>query len=263
MFKSLILVATVVLSVVPTLVSEASAQTVNTGGSNMRHLPPEGRVLYNRGRSGEFGRNNPWVPGSEYARGGYSNRGAFRYGGGMSYGMHGGGYHRGGMVAVGEPVLVRRTFVRRYFVSGGQASVQTVAPAPAQVVVREAAPIVVQKQVVRTVSNARRVYRGGHRAVAKACDTCNKKGGSVTVGNITATASAPNATATNVVSINNVTLTGGTTAGTAGAGASVTKTTVVGWTNNGKNAQCDGKPKFVKFTCVSPTTGKETQCMCD
>ncbi len=35
------------------------------------------------------------------------------------------------------------------------------------------------------------------------------------------------------------------------------------WANNGKNPQCAGKPKFVAFTCVSPTTGRSTTCMCD
>ena len=49
-------------------IAPAAAQ-VNTGGSNFYRagVPSEGRVLYNRGRSGEFGRNNPWVPGSEMA----------------------------------------------------------------------------------------------------------------------------------------------------------------------------------------------------
>ncbi len=36
-----------------------------------------------------------------------------------------------------------------------------------------------------------------------------------------------------------------------------------GWTNNGQNALCQGKPKFSPFTCVSPSTGKSTTCFCD
>ncbi len=50
-------------------VTDVHAQTVNTGGSNLRHLPHENKVFFDRGRSGEFGRNNTMVLGSEYAPG--------------------------------------------------------------------------------------------------------------------------------------------------------------------------------------------------
>ncbi len=70
----------------------AQAQ-VNTGGSNFTRMgvPNEGRVLEQRGRSGEFGCNNPWVPGSQHAPG--CNRG---YQPGPHYrGPNGGNfYHR-------------------------------------------------------------------------------------------------------------------------------------------------------------------------
>jgi hypothetical protein len=36
-----------------------------------------------------------------------------------------------------------------------------------------------------------------------------------------------------------------------------------GWTNHGKNALCDGRPKNTPFTCTSLKTGLPTTCMCD
>lgn len=36
-----------------------------------------------------------------------------------------------------------------------------------------------------------------------------------------------------------------------------------GWANHGQNSQCEGKPKFSRFTCTSPATGKRTTCFCD
>ena len=36
-----------------------------------------------------------------------------------------------------------------------------------------------------------------------------------------------------------------------------------GWTNNGRNSQCDGKPKFTVFQCVSPSSGRVVNCVCD
>lgn len=34
------------------------------------------------------------------------------------------------------------------------------------------------------------------------------------------------------------------------------------WVDNGRNDQCDGRPKNVEFTCVSPTSGKTVNCVC-
>ncbi len=55
----------------------SSSAQVHTGGSNFTRagVPHEGEVLRRRGQSGEFGRNNPWVPGSENVR-----RGGGQYG---------------------------------------------------------------------------------------------------------------------------------------------------------------------------------------
>jgi hypothetical protein len=36
-----------------------------------------------------------------------------------------------------------------------------------------------------------------------------------------------------------------------------------GYTNHGRNGQCDGRPKYTAFTCVSPGTGRTTTCFCD
>lgn len=35
------------------------------------------------------------------------------------------------------------------------------------------------------------------------------------------------------------------------------------WNSHGKNNQCDGKPKFTRFTCTHPVTGRSTTCICD
>jgi hypothetical protein len=35
------------------------------------------------------------------------------------------------------------------------------------------------------------------------------------------------------------------------------------WKSQGANAQCEGKPKFKPFTCISPTTGRTATCYCD
>lgn len=34
------------------------------------------------------------------------------------------------------------------------------------------------------------------------------------------------------------------------------------WVDNGRNDQCDGRPKNVTFTCVSPISGKTVNCVC-
>ncbi len=95
-----------------------SVAQVHTGGSNFTRagVPHEGDVLRRRGASGEFGCNNPWVPGSERAcgrRGGYGrpmmrprHHAHPRY---ASRPM----MHRGPVMhREGGPVMVRRTVVR-------------------------------------------------------------------------------------------------------------------------------------------------------
>jgi hypothetical protein len=35
------------------------------------------------------------------------------------------------------------------------------------------------------------------------------------------------------------------------------------WTQQGKNPLCEGRPKFTNFSCVSPSTGRQSTCYCD
>ena len=93
-------------------VSPTMAQ-VHTGGSNFTRagVPPEGEVLMRRGRSGEFGRNHPFVPGSEYAPG-YRRGHATGYG--HRHGYYGGYRHGGGRVVVVAPGAYQERLIARF-----------------------------------------------------------------------------------------------------------------------------------------------------
>ncbi len=94
------------------MISPASAQ-VHTGGSNFTRagVPSEGEVLRRRGASGEFGRNNTMVPGSESApRHGHGQYGHRHPNPHQRY-AHGGGY-RGGVIVAPAGAYQERLITR-------------------------------------------------------------------------------------------------------------------------------------------------------